>query len=137
MKVSWNSVRESEKCGELREAVELVRAWKHGRDPPIPLSSFYADLLLCKTDVASGVSSYGECLHAFFSHLARTKAGGIRDPEGVAGIVPVAASAAARDRVKAAAEYARGHAEAALRAEVGGDLSEAVRQWEIVFNRRL
>ena len=123
--------------GKLKGIAQLIRAWKYGRDPAIPLSSFYADLLLCKTDVASGVSSYGECLHAFFSHLARTDANGLRDPEGVAGIVAVAASPAARDRVKTAAKFARGHAEAALRAEAAGDFVEAVRQWEIVFNRRL
>jgi predicted nucleotidyltransferase len=123
--------------GKLRGVAQLIRAWKYGRDPPIPLSSFYADLLLCKTDVAAGVSSYGECLYAFFSHLARTRANGIRDPEGVAGIVPVTRSTAALDRVKTSAEYARAHSAAALHAEAAGDFDEAVRQWEIVFNRRL
>jgi hypothetical protein len=123
--------------GKLRGLAQLIRAWKYGRTPSIPLSSFYADLLLCKTDIASGVSSYGECLYAFFSHLARTRANGIRDPEGVAGIVSVSSSAGALLRVRAAADYAREHAEAALRAETAGRDREGVRQWEIVFHRRM
>lgn len=123
--------------GKLRGLAQLIRAWKYGRTPSIPLSSFYADLLLCKTDIASGVSSYGECLFAFFSYLARTQASGMRDPEGVAGVVRASATEVALIRVRAAAEHARTHADAALRAEAAGQVREAVRQWEIVFNRRL
>jgi len=79
----------------------------------------------------------GECLNAFFWHLSRTRADGMRDPEGVAGIVPMAPTAAARERVKSAAQHASEHSAAALYAESRGDLHESLRQWQIVFNRLL
>jgi len=57
--------------GKLRLVSQLIKGWRYGREPPFDLSSFYTDMLLASSGIASGVKSYGECLYEFFAELAR------------------------------------------------------------------
>ena len=111
--------------------------WKYGREAPIPISSFYADMVLATTDVATGVKSYGQCLRDFFAQLVERHGRGLRDPGGVAGIISASPSQGQRDRLFAAARFALQHADSALHAGSLGRDHEASRQWGIVFNRNL
>ncbi len=121
--------------GKLGKLSKLVKAWRYGRTPAIALSSFYVDLLLATTDIATGVKSYSACLTDFFREILRREARGLRDPAAIGGVIQPVGSENARHRLQDAASYALDHAEAALTAERRRKYSEAVRQWEIVFNQ--
>lgn len=123
--------------GKLGSLARLVKGWRYGRTPAIPISSFYVDLLFATTDLASGVRSFAECLVDFFHTILERNARALRDPVGIVGLIQAAESEIARRRLLDAASYALDHAEAALEAERRGNHSEATRQWEIVFNRSL
>jgi hypothetical protein len=123
--------------GKLKRVARLLKAWKHGRQTPVPLPSFYTDILLATTDVASGVKTYGQCLRDFFSELVQRQGRGLRDPGKVAGIITASTYSGQRDAIVNAARYAREHADRAMYAERIRDSGEAVRQWGIVFNRDL
>ncbi len=121
--------------GKLRVLSQLVKGWRFARTPPFALSSFYTDMLLASRGIASGVKSYSECLFDFFDELVRREARGLRDPEGISGLIFATSSDAARDRLMDGADAARAHAVAAFAAEAKDDHKEAIRQWSIVFNR--
>lgn len=120
--------------GKLRLVSQLVKGWRYARTPPYALSSFYADMLLASSDVASGVKSYGQCLHDFFAELARRESRGLQDPAGIAGVIPANDSSHARERLTEAAITARDRATLALKAQSVGDFAEANRQWSLIFN---
>lgn len=123
--------------GKLGALSRLIKGWRFGRSSAVPLSSFYSDLLLATSGIGAGVKPHSECLHEFFRELVNRGARGLRDPAGIAGTIRATPSEAARSRLMDAAIYALEHADAALHAEQRGKLPEAVRQWEIVFNRSL
>lgn len=124
-------------AGKLRVVSRLIKGWRFGRTPPYALSSFCTDMLLASSGIASGVKSYGECLYEFFSDLVRREGRGLRDPSGVAGVIPSTSSGPARDRLVDAAATARDRAALALQAERRNAFDEANRQWRTVFNRVL
>jgi hypothetical protein len=120
--------------GKLRVVSQLIKGWRFGRAPPYAVSSFYTDMLLASSDIATGVKSYSECLHNFFADLARREGRGLRDPAGIAGVIPATCSAPTRERLVDAAATARDRAALALQAERRNALAEANRQWGIIFN---
>lgn len=120
--------------GKLGHVARLIKAWKFGRQRPLPLSSFYTDMLLATTDVATGVKTYAQCLRDFFAIIAERDARGLRDPGGIAGIISASSNQGQRDALVTAARYARDHADYAIYAERSRNNNEATRQWEIVFN---
>lgn len=123
--------------GKLGALARLIKTWRYGREAPIPISSFYTDMILATSDVATGIKSHGQCLRDYFDALIRRKVRGLRDPGGIAGVITACPHEAQLDKLFSAAQFARAHADAALRAESLGKASEALRQWSIVFNRRL
>lgn len=123
--------------GKLGALARLIKGWRFGRQPAIPLASFYTDLLLATTDIGAGITPYSECLCDFFREVVNRDARGLRDPAQIAGVISAASTAPARERLVDAAAYALDHAIAAIAAEKKGNLAEANRQWGIVFNRSL
>jgi CubicO group peptidase (beta-lactamase class C family) len=123
--------------GKLRRVSQMIKAWRYARDPPFPISSFFTDMLLASTNIASGVKSYSQCLDEFFSELIRRKGRGLRDPEGIAGVIDAADSAPGLFRLENAALAAREHSSAALYAEARGKFEESRRQWGVVFRQRI
>ncbi len=123
--------------GKLRTVSQLLKAWRYARTPPYAMSSFYTDMLLASSEIASGVKSYAECLRDFFSELARRESRGLQDPEGIAGVITATDSKTARDRLTEAALSARERADQALAAQEDNDFAEAHRQWSLIFNQAL
>ena len=70
---------------KLRKVSQLVKWWKHGRAAPMPIRSFYADMVLSATGVCVGVKTYGQCLYEFFRTLADSKCSPVREPCGISG----------------------------------------------------
>lgn len=120
---------------KLRKVSQLLKWWKHGRAQPLPIRSFYIDMLLCSSDVAIGVGkSYGTCLRDVFKKLAETECRPILDPCGIAGKIAANDGFFQRGALNRAVRYAHEHAVAALAAERARDFEEANRQWSLVFN---
>jgi predicted nucleotidyltransferase len=119
---------------KLRKVSQLIKAWKHARTASLPIRSFYTDMVLAASGVCVGAKSYGQCLQDFFDVLSRGGCGYLQDPCGIAGRIAATDTEAQRLALVTAVEYASSHAEAALRAQARSDVSEANRQWELVFN---
>lgn len=120
--------------GKLRYAAQLVKFWRSTRSPAVPISAFHLEMLLASEDACVGAKSYAYCLFIALSLLSRRKCAGLQDPQGVAGVIECASTASKRSTAISAVDHALDHAQRALAAEAGKNLSEAYRQWNIVFN---
>lgn len=127
---------EQERSGnKLRRISQLLKWWKHARETPLPIRSFYIDLLLCSHGGGGTVGkTYGACLKDFFEHLVVTECRPILDPCGIAGRIAANDTHAQHETLNRAAAYAHQHAHAAMAAEQRRDFGEANRQWSLVFN---
>ncbi|HQR55904.1 MAG TPA: hypothetical protein PLW72_07925 [Burkholderiaceae bacterium] len=119
---------------KLSRVSQLVKWWKHARDPALPLGSFYVDMLLAGEGVCLGAKTYAQCLCEFFEMLVRRKCSGYVDPCGIAGRIAASNTAAQREVLQRTALYALEHARSALAAEARRHHEEANRQWNLVFN---
>ena len=132
---STSRTRTLEPAESYGQFPQLIKGWRFARTPAIPISSFYTDLLLASSDIATGIKSYSECLRDFFREFVNRQVRGIQDPVGIAGTVFAAHSEeAALDRLFTAASAARDRANSAVDAEGRGNFPEAIRLWRIVFN---
>jgi hypothetical protein len=120
--------------GKLRYTSQLVKFWRATRSPVIPISSFHLEMLLADEEICVGPKSYAQCLFEAFSLLEQRACAGLRDPEGVSGVIQCAGTTAKRATALNAVRHAVEHAGRALDAEEDGPLPEAYRQWDIVFN---
>jgi len=119
---------------KLRRVSQLLKWWKHGREQPLPIRSFYIDMALAGTNVAGVAKSYGACLRDFFDFLVQTECRPIHDPCGIAGRISANETYNQLAMLNRAAQFAQFHARAALAAESKLDFPEANRQWNLVFN---
>lgn len=131
---SYFAKSEEKSGGKLKRLIQLIKWWKFAREQPIPIQSFYLDLLLASSDICVGVKPYTYCLYEAFKLLADRDCRGLRDPVGIAGVVNATKTEAQRGRVNDAVSYALDHSRAAIAAAAVKDLIEANRQWGLVFN---
>lgn len=127
-------VADGRSAGKLRRVAQLLRWWKFSRTHPLPLSSFHADMLLADSGICQGAKTYGHCLYGAFRLLARRECRPLRDPVGLAGVIPAAKTFAQTNLLNDGVRYALQHSEAALSAEAVGDHRTANMQWNLVFN---
>jgi len=120
--------------GKLRKVIQLLRWWKCSRIHPVPINSFYLDLVLGDSGICVGVKQYTFCLYEAFKLLAGRQCRGIRDPVGIAGTVYSAQTEAQAETLNDAVGFALSHARAAIIAEAAKDFAESNRQWSVVFN---
>jgi hypothetical protein len=91
-------------------------------------------MLLADSGICVGAKAYTHCLYSAFRLLASRECRPLRDPIGMAGMIPATKTDAQTDNLRDAVSYATQHATAAIAAEAVGDVQEANRQWDIVFN---
>jgi len=122
-----------ESGGKLRVVAQLMKYWRECREPRVPISSFYIEMVLASEAICKGVKSYDECLRDIFQILAARECRAMRDPLGLAGNISCVKTESKREAALASVKYSRDHAKSAYQA---GFLSvvEARRQWDIVFN---
>lgn len=120
--------------GKLRRSAQLIKFWRECRSPTIPLTSFHIEMLLAANGVCEGIKSYADCITETLQLLAQRECQALRDPLGIAGDIFATRSYQQRETTLRSIVYSRDHAKAALRAEQYGNVSEAKRQWDIVFN---
>jgi hypothetical protein len=119
---------------KLTKVSQLLKWWKHGRNPSLPILSFYIDMVLAASGVCTPAKTYATCLLDFFRVISDGKCGWLMDPCEVAGKIKASDTESQRQILINAAEYAYYHAAAAVNAEARRDIEEANRQWSLVFN---
>ena len=120
--------------GKLNYVAQVMKFWRECRTPRIPLSSFHIEIVLAYEEVSKGVQPYSACILEILRSLARRECRAIRDPYQIAGNIPAVKSSSQRERSLASVTNSRNHADSAIYAEQSGDLNEARRQWDLVFN---
>ncbi|WP_416761853.1 SMODS domain-containing nucleotidyltransferase [Roseateles sp. So40a] len=121
---------------KVRKVSQLIKWWKYARAKPLPLGSFYSDMVLASSKICSIGKSHGQCLHDFFELLALTKCGAVKDPCEIVERILATNTEAQRVQLVSSVEHAWRHARAALDAQARGRISDANAQWDIVFNGR-
>jgi hypothetical protein len=119
--------------GKLRRSVQLVKAWAHYREAPLPISSFYVETVLATSRVAEGVRSYSAILADSFQLLANRGTASLKDPLGISGYIRPARTEAQRTSLSRSLSFAAEHAGWAHDAECEADGREAVRQWQMLL----
>ena len=126
-----------ESRGKLRAVAQLFKFWRGCRNATIPISSFHIEMVLANESICTGVKSYAECLTELFQKMAERDCAGIRDPKGISGNIAATKSEAQRATALAAVRQSRDYAKSALHFESYGVTTEALQQWDYVFNRKL
>jgi len=121
---------------KLKYVAQLMKFWRECREPRIPLSSFHIEMLLAYEEVCKVGSTYADCMLEILRSLARRECRAMRDPYGIAGNIPAVKSESQRERSLASVISSRDHAASAVYADSQGDINEARRQWDIVFNTK-
>lgn len=133
----WLKQIDEECKGKLRGTAQLIKYWRECRTPRIPLSSFHIEVVLANEGICRGVKSYAQCVTEVLQGLAARECRAIADPLGVSGRVAAVKSEAQRELSLGAVKYSRDHAKDALAQDNRGEVMEALRQWDIVFNSQL
>jgi predicted nucleotidyltransferase len=115
---------------------QLIKFWRECREPRIPLSSFHIEMVLAYEEVCKVATTYADCMLEILRNLARRECRAMRDPYGIAGNIPAVKSESQRERSLASIINSRDHAASAVYADSQGDIQEARRQWDIVFNTK-
>lgn len=131
---AYISSANSEAGGKLIGIAQLMKYWRECREPRIPLSSFHIEVILASEESCKGVKSYSDCMLDILRSLARRECRAMRDPYDIAGNIPAVKSDSQRERALASVINSRNHASSAVTATASGDIQEARRQWDIVFN---
>lgn len=122
--------------GKLKRTAKLIKYWRRCRQPHIPLNSFHAELLLAKAGICVGAKSYALCFHSALVELANRACRQLQDPLGISGSIKAAYTEPMREQAASAALSSAHKSYNAVMAERAGDVREAVRLWEIVFNHK-
>ena len=120
--------------GKLVAVAQLMKFWRECREPRIPLSSFHIEMVLASEAVCKGIKSYSDCMLEILRSLAKRDCRAMQDPYVIAGNIPAVKTPSQRERASASVSNSRDHAASAVQANTWGDIDEARRQWDIVFN---
>lgn len=120
--------------GKLKNVARIAKYWRTTRETPVPLSSFYVELVLATTDVCRVAESHTMTFARLLVELESRGCGPVADPLGVSGTIAGCASEAKRTSAMRTISAASQRAVAAVEAEQKGKLDEALRFWDVVFN---
>jgi predicted nucleotidyltransferase len=122
--------------GKLKRTSKLIKYWRYCREPHVPLNSFHVELLLAHENICSGPKSYALCFNNALAALANHGCQPLDDPVGISGLIEAANTEPMRGKVQAAVLSSAQRTYNAIMAERDGNMVEALRLWEIVFNHR-
>ena len=89
---------------------------------------------LAESHVSSGVKTYARCMFELLDVLTARRCAALQDPLAISGLVGAVRTDAQREMAFRSISASREHALKALHAEQLGRTSEALAQWNIVFN---
>lgn len=122
-----------ESGGKLKRVAQLFRFWRQCWQMPIPLSGFYAEVLLAQEGICNGGKSYAHCFNNLLAVLANRQCADIQDPMEVAEVIQAASTEEKRRRAQVAVLSSAKRAYRALLAEMNNDIGESLRLWSLVF----
>jgi hypothetical protein len=120
--------------GKLKYAARIFKYWRDTRTPRVPISGFHVELLLASSDLCAGARPYAGILRDLLVELSNRDCAALNDPCNISGRIPACNTDAKRQQAFRTTYAAAQHADAALNAESRGNLREAQRQWDLVFN---
>lgn len=120
--------------GKLAHTCQLIKHWMRCREPRIPIHSFTAEMFIANSAICRGAKTYATCVTEALICLLRNLNKVCHDPLGVSVEMVLVDSAAKSERATVALQASVERALRALDAEESGDLGEATRLWNIVFN---
>lgn len=119
----------------LGEVVRLVKAWKYSRETPVPILALHVELLVAAADICQTPAiTYRQYFLQALKLLLDRRGAALQDPIGIGSPIPLSSSSAQRDTALNSIRHAWEHGMDAWNAENRGDIREAFRQWDIVFN---
>lgn len=120
--------------GQLKYAARIFKFWRATRATAVPISGFHVELLLAFERLCEGPRAYSTIMRDLLVLLARRRCAALNDPVGISGRIRAAQTEAKRQAASRTLLEAAKHADRAITAEDAGDVSDAWRQWNIVFN---
>jgi len=120
--------------GKLKNVAKLLKFWRSCRTSSIPLNSFHVEILLAQHELCIGPKSYAQCLADAFTLLSGRQSRAIQDPNNVSGLIKSANTEAKLQVVNSSVSASAEQSRRALAAEDEGNIQEAFRQWNMVFN---
>ena len=120
--------------GKLKHVARLLKYWRVSRASMVPINSFYVEMLMANTDICLVGSTYAECFASLLNALRELECASFEDPLGISEGVDACGSAAKQDRALAVVGASAERAMRAVEAEHRGEIREAFRLWNLVFN---
>jgi hypothetical protein len=128
------AIADARSGGKLKSVAKLAKYWRWCRTPEVPLSSFHIELLLADNGTCVGAKTHGQCLYELLKLLSERQCRALQDPCGISGLIPASGTDAKRERANGTVADSLGHATRALAAEKAGRTTDAIFQWNCVFN---
>jgi hypothetical protein len=122
--------------GKLKNVARIFKYWKACRVDPVPVGSFHVELLMAAEGLCGVGSSYADCFAALLQRLARRECRALQDPLGISGLVPACSTDAKRAMALRTVTASADRANGAVAAGRNGNVTEARRLWNLVFNDR-
>lgn len=121
--------------GKLKQTIKLIKYWRDCRQPSIPLNTFHLELLLAKERTLIGKMNLATCFHNTLMLLHTRKCRGLMDPIGISNLVEASKTKIKLAKVKKTVDSWTDRTYKACRAEREGNIKEAFRLWNLVFNK--
>ncbi|HDD24473.1 MAG TPA: hypothetical protein ENF52_03445 [Chloroflexi bacterium] len=118
--------------GKLKPLIRLLKAWKYFRQ--VPISSYYLELQTVIYAAKEEMIVYPVDLYHLLDVLWNTQLADLVDQKGIAGRVAARVPRRERKTVLSAIRTGRYHASRALEEASRGDIVEAFRNWNRLFN---
>lgn len=122
--------------GKLKYTAQLFKFWRATRQAAVPVSGFYAEMLLAAEGICEGARTYSEVFRELLVVLSNRDCDPFPDPTGICETIEPTTTVAKLEQACRTIHEAAGHADAALEAEHRENWREARRQWDIAFNGR-
>jgi predicted nucleotidyltransferase len=123
--------------GRLKQTAQIIKYWCECRENSIPLNTFHLELLLAQERVCNGKTSLAACVHNALMLLHTRKCRPLTDPVGISAYIKAANSEAKLVRLRQAVDSWTDRTYKACQAERNGNVKEAYRLWDLVFNKTL
>lgn len=120
--------------GGAKGLARLARAWKHYRE--VPISSFYLEMRAAAFMAKSASVVYPYDLRDFFGQLLRDALAPVEDPVTGSATIEATLGGSVREEALSKLANATGWAESAVTHQRVGEMRDAFRQWNVIFDGR-
>lgn len=122
--------------GKLGRTLQLLKLWRSCRSKPVPLRSYYVELLLSKSGIANGARSYAHLLSRSFRLLNQRQGKALRDPATRVPMTPMFGKRTNAQKIRTTLRNTHKQAAEAIRMARTGRTNDALKLWQKIFNGR-